>query len=88
MPKVSGGDQFLSSAGQRVLQKSITYAKELGDQYVSLEHLLLALFNTGDQVSQLMKDAGYVFRKQVIPNLVESRMDEIRKELTDSLLNE
>ena len=33
-------------------------------------------------------DAEYVFRKQVIPNLVESRMNEIRKELTDSLLNE
>ncbi len=57
-PKVSGGDQFLSSSASRVLQKSLDYSKELGDQYVSVEHILLGLLASGDQVSQMMKDAG------------------------------
>lgn len=57
-PKVSGGEQYLSSAGNRVLQKSLEYSKSLGDQYVSIEHILLGLIAAGDQVSQMMKDAG------------------------------
>jgi len=57
-PKVSGGEQYLSSAGNRVLQKSLEYSKSLGDQYVSIEHILLGLIAVGDQVSQMMKDAG------------------------------
>lgn len=57
-PKVSRGDQYLSSSASRVLQKSLDYSKELGDQYVSVEHILLGLLASGDQVSQMMKDAG------------------------------
>lgn len=59
-PKVSGGEQYLSSSGNRVLQKSLDFSKELGDQYVSVEHILLALLVNGDQVSQVMKDAGII----------------------------
>ncbi|NVO10294.1 MAG: ATP-dependent chaperone ClpB [Bacteroidales bacterium] len=57
-PKVSGGDQFLSSSASRVLQKSVDFSKELGDQFVSIEHILQGLLVVGDQVSQMMKDAG------------------------------
>lgn len=57
-PKVSGGEQYLSAASNRALQKASGYAKEMGDQYVSVEHLIYGLLESGDQVSQIMKDAG------------------------------
>lgn len=57
-PKVSGGEQYLSSSASRVLQKSLDFSKEMGDQYVSVEHILQGLLVAGDQVSQMMKDAG------------------------------
>ena len=61
-PKVSGTEQYLSSASSRVLQKSLEYSKEMGDQFVSIEHILLGLLSAGDQVSQMMKDAGITER--------------------------
>ncbi|HYW95746.1 MAG TPA: ATP-dependent chaperone ClpB [Bacteroidales bacterium] len=57
-PKVSGGDQYLSNASSRALQKAEVQAKAMGDQYVSLEHLFMGLLAAGDDVSQVMKDSG------------------------------
>src|SRR6056297_2139269 len=57
-PKVSGGEQYLSSSANRVLQKSLALSQEMGDQYVSVEHVLLASLDAGDSVSRLMKDNG------------------------------
>lgn len=57
-PKVSGGEQFLSSASQNVLQKANGFASKMADQYVSIEHILLGLVDSADQASQVMKDAG------------------------------
>ncbi|MBN2635033.1 MAG: ATP-dependent chaperone ClpB [Prolixibacteraceae bacterium] len=57
-PKVTGGEQYLSNAANRVLQKSVGLAQEMGDQFVSVEHILLALLDAGDSVSQMMKDNG------------------------------
>ncbi|MFP4365550.1 MAG: ATP-dependent chaperone ClpB [Bacteroidales bacterium] len=57
-PKVSGGDQYLSTSASAALQKAVNNSKEEGDEYVSMEHLMLGLFSAGDQVSQLMKDSG------------------------------
>jgi ATP-dependent Clp protease ATP-binding subunit ClpB len=57
-PKVSGGDQYLSSSASSALQKALAQSKEAGDEFVSLEHLLLGLFIAGDKVSQVMKDSG------------------------------
>ncbi len=57
-PKVSGGDPYLSKDANRAVQKSITISKEMGDQFVSIEHLLLGILLAGDSVSQLMKDNG------------------------------
>jgi ATP-dependent Clp protease ATP-binding subunit ClpB len=57
-PKVSGGQPYLSATANQTLAKAPGYLKEFGDQYVSIEHLLLALLTIKDTVSQLMKDNG------------------------------
>jgi ATP-dependent Clp protease ATP-binding subunit ClpB len=57
-PKVIGGQQYLSKSANEVLFKANNYLKEFGDEYVSLEHLLLALVNVKDNVAQLLKDSG------------------------------
>jgi ATP-dependent Clp protease ATP-binding subunit ClpB len=56
--KVSGNGPYLSSTTNQVLQKSLQMLKEFGDDYVSIEHILLALLSTGDKVAVMLKDAG------------------------------
>ena len=58
LPKVSGGEPYLSRGTNEVLQKAVDYSKELGDEYVSLEAILLALLNVKSTVSNILKDAG------------------------------
>ncbi len=72
-PKVSGGEQYLSSSANRVLQKSLALAQEMGDQYVSVEHVLLASLDAGDSVSRLMKDNG-ITKKDL-----QKAIEELRK---------
>jgi len=57
-PKVTGGNQYLSQNANKTLQKASSLLKEFKDEYVSIEHLLLALLSTGDTISQLMKNNG------------------------------
>ncbi len=57
-PKVTGGESYLSSAANSAVQKATSIAQKMGDQYVSVEHLLLGLLDGSDQVSRLMKDSG------------------------------
>src|SRR5512141_2861691 len=57
-PRVVGGEQYVSNGASRAVQKASALAQEMGDQFVSVEHLLLALLDNGDNVSQLLKDAG------------------------------
>ncbi len=57
-PKVSGGQPFFSNNANQAIAKSSVYLKDFGDEYVSIEHLLLALLSTNDVISQLMKDSG------------------------------
>lgn len=57
-PKVSGGEPYLSNESNAVLQKSIDYSGKMGDQYVSLEHILLALLTEKSVASSMLKDAG------------------------------
>lgn len=57
-PKVSGGQIYLSNGANQALSKASMYLKEFGDEYVSIEHLLLALLATKDTISQLLKDNG------------------------------
>jgi ATP-dependent Clp protease ATP-binding subunit ClpB len=56
--KVSGGEPYLSSEANAVLQKAIEYSGKMGDQYVSLEHILLALLTEKSVASSMLKDAG------------------------------
>ncbi|MDH6306809.1 ATP-dependent Clp protease ATP-binding subunit ClpB [Parabacteroides sp. PF5-5] len=57
-PKVSGGEPYLSKEANAVLQKAIDYSGKMGDQYVSLEHIILALLTENSTASQMLKDAG------------------------------
>lgn len=57
-PKVSGGEPYLSRASNDVLQKSLDIAKKQGDEYVTLEAILLALFLINSPASIILKDAG------------------------------
>ncbi len=56
--KVSGGDIYLSNDAQRALQNAIQSSKELKDQFVSVENIIIGIFKVGDQVSQMLKDQG------------------------------
>ena len=58
LPKVSGGEPYLSRDTNEVLQKAVEYSKGLSDEYVSLEAILLALLNVKSTVSTILKDAG------------------------------
>ena len=60
LPKVTGGEPYLSRAANEVLQKSVEYSKELGDEYVSLEAMLLAILNVKGNASTILKDAGMI----------------------------
>ena len=57
-PKVTGGGQHLSNAANQALVKAVNSLKDFKDEFVSIEHLLLGLLESGDQVAQLMKDNG------------------------------
>ncbi len=58
LPKVSGGEPYLSRESNEVLQRAVQYAKELGDEFVSLEPLLLALLTVKSTAATILKDAG------------------------------
>ncbi len=72
-PKVSGGDPMLSRETNAIMQKAADFASKMGDQYVSLEHLLLAILNQKSTASQMLKDAG------VTQNHLQMAIDELRK---------
>ena len=57
-PKVSGGEPYLSRGANEILQKAVEYSKGLGDEYVSLEAMLLAILNVNSTASTILKDAG------------------------------
>ena len=58
LPKVVGGNQYLSSEANQMLVKSTQIATDMGDEFVSIEHLLLAMLKAKDTVATLFKDAG------------------------------
>ncbi|MDR0824189.1 MAG: ATP-dependent Clp protease ATP-binding subunit, partial [Prevotella sp.] len=58
-PKVSGGgDPYLSRESNEALDKAQDYAKKMGDQYISMEHLLLGILSGKNSAAQILKDAG------------------------------
>ncbi len=58
LPKVSGGEPYLSRSSNDVLQKALDIAKKQGDEYVTLEALLMAIFAINTPASTILKDAG------------------------------
>jgi len=57
-PKVSGGEPYLSRESNSVLDKAADYAKKMGDQFVSIEHILLGVLSGKSSAAEMLKDAG------------------------------
>ncbi len=73
LPKVSGGEPYLGRTANDVLQKAQDIAKKQGDEYVTLEAMLLALFQVNSPASTILKDAGLSEKE------LESAIAELRK---------
>ena len=73
LPKVSGGEPYLSRTSNDVLQKSLDIAKKMGDEYVTLEAMLMALFQVSSPASTILKDAGLSEKE------LSGAIDELRK---------
>ncbi len=58
LPKVSGGDVFLSRESNDALQKAVDISRKMGDEYVSVESMLLGIFDSKSNASRILKDAG------------------------------
>jgi len=58
-PKVSGGEPYLDRVTNEVMQKAVSISKDMGDEFVSLEPMILALLLVDSSVSKMMKDMGF-----------------------------
>ncbi len=58
LPRVSGGEPYLSRASAKVLEKASELSQAAGDRFVSVEYLLMALLFAGDATERALKDAG------------------------------
>ena len=72
LPKVTGGEQYLSREANAALQKASKYLKDFNDQYVSMEHILLGIFSGNDTAAKLLKDNG-INEKQLIEAIKQLR---------------
>ncbi len=72
-PRVSGGEPMFSRETNAVFTKAGDFASKMGDQYVSIEHLLLALVSERSKTSDLMKAQG------ISQNQLEKAIQELRK---------
>ena len=73
LPKVSGGDVMLSREANEALQKAIDWSKRMGDEYVSVEAMLVGILLTRSKASQLLKDFG------ITEKGLEAAVAELRK---------
>ncbi len=73
LPKVSGGEPYLSRTSNDVLQKALDMAKKQGDEYVTLEAMLQAIFAINSPASTILKDAGLTEKE------LEAAINELRK---------
>lgn len=72
-PKVSGGEIMLSREASKTLNEASLIAKKMNDEYVSIEHLILAIFKSSSKISQMLKDQG------VTEKDLKSAIDELRQ---------
>lgn len=73
LPKVSGGDVALSRESNEALQKAVDYSKKNGDEYVSVEAMLMGILQTRCKASQILKDAGLTEKE------LQAAIQELRK---------
>ena len=73
LPKVQGGEPYLSRESNEVLTRAQDYASKGGDEFVSLEPMLLALLTVKSTVSRILKDAGITEQE------LASAVNELRK---------
>jgi len=69
-PKVSGSKPYLSAASNQVLQQSEKELRPFNDEFISVEHLLLALLASKDKTAGILKDAGFV--RQALMKAIEA----------------
>ena len=72
-PKVSGGEIMLSRTANTTLNEAEIIAKKMNDEFVSVEHLLLAIFGSKSKVAQILKDQG------ITEKGLKFAIDELRK---------
>jgi ATP-dependent Clp protease ATP-binding subunit ClpB len=72
-PKVEGGDLQFSRETSRVINSATSLATKMGDEYVSIEHLLLSIFDGKSKTSQILKDQGMTKKH------LESAIEELRQ---------
>jgi ATP-dependent Clp protease ATP-binding subunit ClpB len=72
-PKVSGGDAYFSRDMSKLLNDAVQLSSKMKDDFVSIEHLLIAMLGVKDQVSSLLKDAGMKERELI------QAIEELRK---------
>ncbi|GIM54252.1 ATP-dependent chaperone ClpB [Capnocytophaga cynodegmi] len=72
-PKVSGGQMSLSREANTMLNEAVSIAKKMNDEYVSIEHLILAIFKSNSKIGQSFKDQG------VKEKDLEKAIQELRK---------
>ena len=58
LPKVSGGEPYFSSEANQVMQRTLDISQKMGDEFVSIEPMLLALLAVNSTASRILKDAG------------------------------
>ena len=73
LPRVQGGEPYFSNAASQVLQKAIDEAQKMGDEFVSVEPMLLALLSVNSTASRIMKDAG------IAENTLQQAIGELRQ---------
>ncbi|WP_274474438.1 ATP-dependent chaperone ClpB [Mangrovimonas aestuarii] len=72
-PKVSGGEIMLSRELGKTLNEAAIFAKKMKDDFISIEHLILAIFKSKSKIAQMLKDQG------VTEKALEAAITEIRK---------
>ena len=89
-PKVTGGDPYLSRESSEVIQKALDISSKMGDKYVSVEHLLMALLKSKGSASKILKDAGIIekeLEKAILELRKGSKVEDQNAENTFNSLN-
>ena len=73
LPKVQGGEPYLSSDTNRVLQQAVDFSQKTGDEFVSVEPIMLALLTVNSTASRIMKDSGCTEKE------MQSAINELRQ---------